>query len=177
MSSQRTIWDKFKKHDFAHAYFDEFLNTYVATQIKVLRETRGLKQEQLAQLADMKQARISVLENVNYSSWSVNTLRRIAKALGVRLKISFETFSSGLPEIRAFNSQALERKSLAEELAERGDAPVVSASIEEEIFPKSPATSGLALAAAQPPEQQVNISRALLAADFSRRGQPMENRA
>ena len=118
MSSPKTIWDKFRDPEYAYAYFDEFLNTYIATQIKAVREQRGYSQEKLASLAGMKQERISVLENVNYTSWSVNTLRRIAKALGLRLKVSLETFGSGLPEIRNFDAKHLQRKSLAEELSE-----------------------------------------------------------
>ena len=27
MTSQKTIWHKFRDHEYAHAYFDEFLNT------------------------------------------------------------------------------------------------------------------------------------------------------
>lgn len=135
MSSQKTIWDEFKDRDFAYAYFDEFLNTFIATQVKILREQRGFRQEKLAQLSGMKQERISVLENVNYTSWSVNTLRRIARALGVRLRISFETFSSGLPEMRTFNAENLARKSLDDELEEYGAAPVVSKSMAEAAAP------------------------------------------
>lgn len=119
MSSQKTIWDEFKDHEFAHAYFDEYLNTYVATQLKVLREQRQLKQGDLARLAGMAQERISVMENVNYSSWTVNTLRRLAKALGVRLRVSFETFGSGLQEMRNFIPENLKRDSLQDELDQR----------------------------------------------------------
>jgi transcriptional regulator with XRE-family HTH domain len=118
MTSPKTIWDEFKDHEFAHAYFDEHLNTFIATQIKVLREQRGLKQEELAKLAHMAQERICVLENVNYTSWTINTLRRIAKALGVRLRVSFETFSSGVTEMREFSQQNLVRASLDQELKE-----------------------------------------------------------
>ncbi len=117
MNSRKTtkkIWDEFKDHEFAHAYFDEFLNTYIATQLKVLRELRNLGQKELAEKADMAQERISLMENVNYSSWTVNTLRRLAKALDVRLRVSFETFSTGVEEIRVFNRENLKKKSLTE---------------------------------------------------------------
>lgn len=132
MSSRKTIWDEFKDHEFAHAYFDEFLNTYIATQLKVLREQRNLKQEELAEVAGMAQGRISIMENVNYSSWTVNTLRRLAKALGVRLKVSFETFSSGLVEMRSFNAKNLMRSSLKEELENYFAATKTQLSISDE---------------------------------------------
>jgi transcriptional regulator with XRE-family HTH domain len=102
--------------EFAHAYVDEFLSLSIATQLKVLREQRKLTQEELAHLAGMKQERISVLENVNYSSWSINTLRKLAKSLDVVLKVSFETFSSRVTEMKNVTRESLERPSREEEL-------------------------------------------------------------
>ncbi|MGO9991330.1 MAG: helix-turn-helix domain-containing protein [Steroidobacteraceae bacterium] len=111
---------KFRKEladeEFAHAYVDELLNTHIATQLKVLREQRKLTQEELANLAGMKQERISVLENVNYSSWSINTLRKLAKALDVRLRVSFETFGSLVADMTDVSRQSLERISRKDEL-------------------------------------------------------------
>jgi transcriptional regulator with XRE-family HTH domain len=66
----------------------------MARQLKAERE--GIKvpltQAQLAEKAEMKQSRISELERIDYSSWSVSTLRRLAKALGVRFVFGFETW-------------------------------------------------------------------------------------
>jgi transcriptional regulator with XRE-family HTH domain len=103
--------------EYAHAYVDEFLNVSIATQLKVLREQQDLTQEKLANLAGMKQERISVLENVNYSSWSINTLRKLAHALDVTLKVSFESFGSRLADMRNVTRQSLERLSREQELA------------------------------------------------------------
>lgn len=119
MSSRKTLWNELKDPDFAHAYFDEYLNTFIATQIKVIREEQRMTQGELAQAAGMKQERISVLENVNYSSWTIATLRRIARAFGLRLRVSFETFSSGIPEVKNFTKEHLLRKTLSEEIEER----------------------------------------------------------
>ena len=63
----------------------------------------------------MMQARISVLENVNYSSWSISTLRRLARALGVRLKVSLEEFGTLLPELEHFERKSLQRLPLAKD--------------------------------------------------------------
>lgn len=107
---------KFSDREIAHAYVDEFLNMSIATQLKVLREQRQLTQKKLADVAGMKQERISVLENINYSSWSINTLRKLAAALDVRLRVSFETFGSCLAEMENFTRESLERMSREEEL-------------------------------------------------------------
>jgi hypothetical protein len=105
----------FKSKDYRHAYADEFLNVSIATQIKVLREQQQRKWTQ-AELGNrvnppMKQTRISVMENVNYSSWSINTLRKLAEAFDLRLRVSFESFGSLVNEIEQFNRKALERHS------------------------------------------------------------------
>lgn len=117
MTTPKKLRKKFSDREIANAYVDEFLNMSIATQLKVLREQRRLTQKSLAELAGMKQERISVLENVNYSSWSINTLRKLAAAFDVRLRVSFETFGSCLAEMENFTRESLERMSREEELA------------------------------------------------------------
>ncbi len=109
--------EEFQDKDYADTYIDEFLNASIATQIKVLREQRGLTQGQLAQLAEMKQERICVLENVNYDSWSLKTLKRLASAFDVTLKVSFETFGTRIDDIRRFSRGSLQRESRTSDLA------------------------------------------------------------
>ena len=105
--------EEFQNSEYRHAYADESLSTYIATQIKVLREQRQLTQKELAERAGMAQPRIAVLEDVNYSSWSISTLRRLAEAFDVRLSVKFETFSSLIPEIERLGRDTLERDSFA----------------------------------------------------------------
>jgi transcriptional regulator with XRE-family HTH domain len=110
MSAYRnTLREEFRDKDYRYAYAEDFLNTLIATQIKVLREQRGLTQQELADLIGTKQAGISRLENVNYSAWKTETLRKLARALGVRLRITFETFGTLLDEAEDFSQQSLER--------------------------------------------------------------------
>jgi len=100
---------EFQDKEYRHVYADEALNAHIATQIKVLREQQELTQRELAKLAGMAQPRIAVLEDVNYSSWSINTLRRLARAFDLRLSVKFETFSSLISELDNFSRKALER--------------------------------------------------------------------
>lgn len=100
---------EFQDEDYRYAYDEEFSNARIATQLKVLREQQELKQSELAELAGMKQSRISELENVNYNAWSISTLRRLARALGVRLSFAFESWGELLPEADNFGRKALER--------------------------------------------------------------------
>lgn len=103
--------EEFKDKETRHIYADNFLNTFIATQLKVLREDRGWTQSKLAQEAGMKQERISVLEDVNYESWSLKTLKRFAKAFDLRLSVKFETFGSFLRDFDSFDRKSLGRVS------------------------------------------------------------------
>lgn len=89
----------FKDPAARYSYVEETLNAFVATQIKELREAREMSQQELADAIGTKQSGISRLQNANYSSWKVDTLRKLARAFGVRLRISFEEFGTLIPEV------------------------------------------------------------------------------
>jgi transcriptional regulator with XRE-family HTH domain len=95
--------------EYADSYDESFLNGYIATQIKVIREQRGLTQGQLAGYVGTTQGGISRVENVNYSSWNVRTLRKLARAFDVRLKVSFEPYGTLPDEVLHFDRDNLER--------------------------------------------------------------------
>jgi predicted XRE-type DNA-binding protein len=117
MSELRSnLREEFRDREYRQAYADESLNAYIATQIKVLREQRSLTQKELAALTGMAQPRIAVLEDVNYSSWSTNTLRRLAEAFDLRLSVKFETFSSLVSEIETLSREALQRDSFDDDV-------------------------------------------------------------
>jgi transcriptional regulator with XRE-family HTH domain len=93
---------------YRHAFVNEFLDAAIAAQIKALREQRGWTQAELADRAGMKQSRISVMENVNYSSWSLNTLRKLARAFDVCVSVAFRSFGKTVLEIELFGPDSLE---------------------------------------------------------------------
>jgi transcriptional regulator with XRE-family HTH domain len=102
--------DELKDPEYSEGYAESFLDSYIATQIKVLREQAGLSQQGLAQLLGTGQGVISRIENVNYSKWNVSTLKKLARAFRVRLKISFETYGSLLADVGSFSRDALQRQ-------------------------------------------------------------------
>lgn len=102
--------DLLDDEEFRYGYAESYLNSYVAAQLKALREQRGMTQADLAEAIGTKQTGVSRLENVNYSAWKTETLRRIARALKVRLSITFETFGTLLDEVERFKRESLERK-------------------------------------------------------------------
>lgn len=101
--------DSLRDPEYRYAYADSLLNSWIAAQIKAIREQRRLTQQELAERLGTKQAGVSRLENVNYSAWKTETLRKIARALGVRLRITFETFGTVLDDAERFSKRALER--------------------------------------------------------------------
>jgi transcriptional regulator with XRE-family HTH domain len=101
--------------EYRHAYADENLNATIATQIKVLREQRDWKQEDLAKEAGMKQPMISRYENVNYSSWSINTLKKLAEAFDVYLDVRFRSFRELVDLADHFSREILQVPKFAED--------------------------------------------------------------
>ncbi len=91
------------RRDFEYRYAvnTAYSEVRIAKQLKVLRETRRtpLTQSQLAERAGMKQSRISELEGMNYSSWSISTIERLAKAMGVGIKYSFAGWGELVAEV------------------------------------------------------------------------------
>src|SRR5260370_41833420 len=75
-----------------------------------------MKQSELAELVGTQQPGIARLENVNYSNWKTETLKKVARALGVRLRITFETFGGLLDEDARFERGSLERPTFEDDL-------------------------------------------------------------
>lgn len=62
----------------------------VALQIAALRTQAGLSQKNLAKLLKVSQQQISRLESPGYEGHSLSTLRRVAKVLHARVRVTFE---------------------------------------------------------------------------------------
>jgi transcriptional regulator with XRE-family HTH domain len=90
-----------------YVYADTAVNALVSAQIKALREDRKLSQKELAELVGTKQSGISRLEKADYATWKIETLRKLARAFGVRLRISFDEFGTLPPDLRGFTEDRL----------------------------------------------------------------------
>jgi transcriptional regulator with XRE-family HTH domain len=62
----------------------------VALQIAALRNEAGLSQKDLAKLLKISQQQISRLESPGYEGHSLSALRRVAKVLHARVRVTFE---------------------------------------------------------------------------------------
>lgn len=122
--------------EYREGYDEAFLDFKIATQIRVIREQRGWNQKDLAKAAGMSQSRISEMEDQDYGSWSVNTLRRLAYALGVRLNVEFEEWGNLLREVDEASREDLQRRSFEE------DPAFLTSSMPDEQFVKSTTGEG-----------------------------------
>ncbi len=98
-----------------YAYADAVTNAFLTAQIKALREGRGMTQEKLAELVGTQQSGISRWLNTGFSTCKVESLRKFAKAYGVRLRISFEEFGTLPSDVRGFTKERLAPKSFADD--------------------------------------------------------------
>ena len=119
---RKGLADELKDPEARRDYADEFLSSYIALQIKTLRQQRGWSQAELAQRAGMKQSRISAMEQADYSGWNLRTLQRLAAAFDLAFVAGFESFGRMLDSMTSISRATLERPSFEEDSAFRGDA-------------------------------------------------------
>lgn len=105
----------FRDQEYRESYAEDFLNTSIATQLRVVREQREVTQTELAEAIGTKQTAISRIENVNNTARNIGTLMKVAFKLGCRLKVSFETFGSLIDESLEFSREQLQRPSFEED--------------------------------------------------------------
>jgi transcriptional regulator with XRE-family HTH domain len=102
---------------YRNAFFRGHTTDSIAQQIRKLRKLRdNMKQSQLAEAAGMKQSAISRIEQAEYSSWTFNTLWRVAEALGARLIVDFQPIEDAIKEyepqtgLRVYEQQTAKSK-------------------------------------------------------------------
>ena len=122
MELRQKLRQDLRDREYRHAYADESLDIYIASQIRTLRDQRDLRQSKLADLIGTKQAGISRLESGNYSGWTISTLKKLAEAFDVRLHVSFESFGSLWREIQSCDRWHLQRPKFEDDPEFQGHA-------------------------------------------------------
>jgi transcriptional regulator with XRE-family HTH domain len=102
--------------EYRHAFVEEKVRTSIATQIKAIREQRGLKQPEFAQEMGKSQSWVSRLEDANQAPPTIPSLLKVAEALDVDLEIRFGRFSELLQRLDAMTPESFEVPSFDEEL-------------------------------------------------------------
>jgi transcriptional regulator with XRE-family HTH domain len=111
MSARRTrMLTELRDPVYRESYAEHHLNSVLATQIRTVREQRGLTQERLAKKIEKHQAAISRIENVNYARWNVRTLKKVANALGCWLDIRLESWGKLVEAVDQYSTENLRRE-------------------------------------------------------------------
>jgi transcriptional regulator with XRE-family HTH domain len=93
MDKRKTrLLEELKDKEYRDAYVSSGVDVGIAFQIRALRKQIPLTQAQLAEKANMKQERISALENPSNSP-SITTLKKLANALDIGLVVKFVPIS------------------------------------------------------------------------------------
>jgi transcriptional regulator with XRE-family HTH domain len=87
------IWKKMKNKEYRDSFVAAQISNTISAQIHTMRQTRGWTQSDLASRCDMRQSRISDLEDPELQNVEIATLRRIASAFDVALIVRFARFS------------------------------------------------------------------------------------
>jgi transcriptional regulator with XRE-family HTH domain len=92
---RKTNFDKFLEEQLQNpsfaARFEQAGEAWeVALQIAALRTKAGLSQKDLAKLLNVSQQQISRLESPTYEGHSLSALRRVARALHARVRVTIE---------------------------------------------------------------------------------------
>lgn len=114
--------------DYRREFAEETISTGLAFQIRLLRESRGWTQEDLARRTGQAQQTICRLENPNYGRHSLTTLKRLAAAFDVAMAVRFVAFSELVDWTLGLTPQRLAPPSFSDEYSQgfQGDYAVQS---------------------------------------------------
>jgi transcriptional regulator with XRE-family HTH domain len=104
------------ERDFRADYIRAKLDVLIPSQLRALRLRRDKTQSELAQLADMKQARISAMETPGKVNFNVDTLVRIAATLNAGLMIKLIPFSEMLGWENSYSQDNFNVTQLADDI-------------------------------------------------------------
>jgi transcriptional regulator with XRE-family HTH domain len=93
--SGRYLEKELKDPEFASRFRKAGEARDVSLQIAALRKRAGLSQQDLAKLLKTSQQQISRLESPDYQGHSLSMVRRVAEALGAKVRVVFEPADRG----------------------------------------------------------------------------------
>lgn len=92
-STLKAIWQKMRNRDYREEFVAAHISNTISAQIHAMRQVRKWTQADLASRCEMKQPRISALEDQDFDNVEIATLRRIASAFDVGLSVRFVPYS------------------------------------------------------------------------------------
>jgi len=92
-SEEKELIEYLNEPEVRHLYVDSSIRQLLAMQLRKMREAREKSQDEIGDKAGMKQSAVARLEDPRYSSMTLATLKRLAKAFDVALMVHFAPFS------------------------------------------------------------------------------------
>ena len=89
---EKQLFESFQDKDYRDIFVEEHIGVGLAHQIRALRDKYGWTQEELSNRAGKKQPVIAQLENPDYGSYTIKTLKTLASAFDVALQVNFVSF-------------------------------------------------------------------------------------
>ena len=114
-SKYKKLWENLKDPEFRKQFIDAYVDEGIAFQIRALRNKKELTQPKFAEEIGVKQPLVSAWENPNYGKYSLNTLKKLAKAFDVGLLVRFVRFSTLVEWTIDLASDAIAPPSFGEE--------------------------------------------------------------
>jgi transcriptional regulator with XRE-family HTH domain len=102
---------KLANQEYRHAYMAEGVKTWIARQVRALREQRDWSQGDLARESGKKQSAISRIEDPDYGQLTLQTLFDIAKAYDLPLLVQFVEWQDWLYRMEDVSTEALRKDS------------------------------------------------------------------
>ena len=82
-STAKAIWRKMRDKEYRDSFIGAHISNTISAQIHAMRKARDWTQSELASRCDMKQSRISALEDPDLENVEIETLQRLASAFDV----------------------------------------------------------------------------------------------
>lgn len=98
---------KLSKKDYRDLYMDQTVRSWLARQVRVLREDRGWSQQDLAEATGLKQSAVSRLEDPDYGRYTLSTLLKLRSAFDVGLEVKFVEYGAAIAHSRDVSRSAL----------------------------------------------------------------------
>lgn len=92
-STAKSIWRKMRNKEYRDSFVASHISNTISAQIHSMRKSRSWTQGELASRCDMRQSRISALEDPDFENVEIATLQRLASAFDVALSVRFAPFS------------------------------------------------------------------------------------
>lgn len=112
---QNELLAELNEPEFRHAYASEFIDMILARQIRALRKQRNWTQQQLAERIQKHQSFISALEDEEYGSMTLSTLKELAESFDVYLSVRFKSFRNLIEQVSHSSMKDLEVPSFEED--------------------------------------------------------------